>query len=63
MHEGVGEAAVGVVGEEVVEELGHVEVRRHGEMQGGEHEWCWLLDDANFDVSRGRCSRGSIYLD
>jgi hypothetical protein len=30
----------------VVQELGHVEVRRHGEMEGGEHKWCWFLDDA-----------------
>lgn len=46
MHERMGTATAGVVGEEVVKKLSHVEVRRHGEMQGGEHERRWFLNDA-----------------
>lgn len=46
MHAGVCAAAVGHVGEEVVEDLGHVEVRRHGEMESGEDQRRRLLDDS-----------------
>ena len=43
------------------EELAHVEVRRHCEMEGGEDERRWLLDDAIHRVRQQHWSPKSAY--
>lgn len=61
MHDGIRASAVWRLREEMGEELAHVEVRRHCEMEGGEDERRWLLDDAIHRVRQQHWSLKGAY--